>query len=55
MVDLSVPVTQTVFGRMVGVSQQAVSDLLARGVLTEGADAATWIGGAQEDQKADGA
>lgn len=33
VVDLDKPVTQAEFGEIVGISQQAVSDLLARGVI----------------------
>jgi phage terminase Nu1 subunit (DNA packaging protein) len=40
---LRVQLTQDEFGELVGVSQQAVSDMLNRGVLAPGADAATWI------------
>lgn len=38
MVDLSGKVTQSEFGGVVGISQQAVSDLMGRGVLTDGAN-----------------
>ena len=38
-----VPVTQTVFGAAVGVSQQAISDLVHKGVLTEGQGADVWL------------
>lgn len=37
--------TQEGFGEMVGISQQAVSNLIARGVLTPGASADAWIVG----------
>lgn len=36
-------VTQEEFGALVGVSQQAVSDMASRGVLPAGADAGTWL------------
>lgn len=41
--DLSFPVTQVQFGDMVGISQQAVSDLLRRRVLADGASADEWL------------
>jgi terminase small subunit / prophage DNA-packing protein len=37
--DLNQPMTQTAFGELVGISQQAVSDLVSRGVLDIGAPA----------------
>lgn len=43
MLDLSEVVTQKRFGEIVGVSQQAVSDLVLRGVLTEGATLGDWL------------
>ncbi|MBW7896533.1 MAG: terminase small subunit [Opitutaceae bacterium] len=43
MIDLSVKITQTEFGAIVGISQPAVSDLVSRGVLTEGETAAVWL------------
>jgi phage terminase Nu1 subunit (DNA packaging protein) len=43
MVDLQSPMTQTEFGRLVGISQQAVSDLLRRDVLTPDEPAGTWL------------
>lgn len=43
MVDLQAPMTQTAFGRLVGISQQAVSDLLRREVLLPGQPGATWL------------
>lgn len=43
MVDLSMKLNQADFGALVGVSQQAISDLIARGVLTEGASADRWL------------
>ena len=39
----SEPVTQTIFGAAVGVSQQAISDLVGKGVLTEGQGADVWL------------
>jgi len=42
-VDLDKPITQTAFGKLVGVSQQAVSDMIARGVLTRGEPAGVWL------------
>ncbi len=35
--------TQAQFGGIVGISQPAVSDLLGRGVLTDGADGGQWL------------
>lgn len=43
MIDLSEIVTQKQFGELVGISQPAVSDLLQRGVLTEGAICGAWL------------
>ena len=43
MIDLSLNVTQSVFGEMVGISQPAVSDLLSRGVLEPGASLGQWL------------
>lgn len=43
MVDLSAQFKQVEFGELVGVSQPAVSDLLARGVLTEGESGGVWL------------
>lgn len=43
MVDLQSPMTQAVFGQLVGISQQAVSDLLRRDVLVAGESAAIWL------------
>lgn len=37
------PVTQEEFGQMVGISQQAVSNLCARGVLLPGQSAREWL------------
>jgi len=42
-VDLSEPVTQAEFGEMVGISQPAVSQLIAAGVLADGAPALMWL------------
>ena len=36
-------VTQAEFGRLVGISQQAVSDLVRAGVLVDGASEAEWL------------
>lgn len=41
--DLSAPATQAEFGELVGVSQPAVSQLVAAGVLAEGAPVLLWI------------
>lgn len=35
--------TQTEFGQLVGISQQAVSDLISRGVLAQGALLSDWL------------
>lgn len=43
MFDLTEKVTQSSFGELVGISQPAVSDLISRGVLTEGAAAGAWL------------
>lgn len=43
MIDLSMIVTQKQFGELVGISQPAVSDLLLRGVLTDGATCGVWL------------
>lgn len=43
MIKLDVRVPQAVFGSMVGVSQQAVSDGIRAGVLTPDATCATWL------------
>jgi terminase small subunit / prophage DNA-packing protein len=40
---MSVNVTQKQFGEMVGISQPAVSDLLMRGVLADGAAVGDWL------------
>jgi len=43
MVNLASPVTQERFGELVGVSQQAVSDLVARGILQPEQSARAWL------------
>jgi phage terminase Nu1 subunit (DNA packaging protein) len=43
MVDLSSIATQATLGKIVGISQQTASDLLARGVLTPGATLGQWL------------
>lgn len=43
MIDLSSEVTQQAFGSLVGISQQAVSDLHKRGVLRQSGTAAEWL------------
>jgi len=43
VVDLAHPMTQAEFGELVGMSQQAVSDLALRGVLAPGASAGAWL------------
>lgn len=43
MVDLGAPVTQSQFGELVGISQQAVSGLVLREILVEGEPLATWL------------
>lgn len=43
MVDMDNVVTQEVFGEMVGIAQQTASDLMARGILVEGATAGEWL------------
>lgn len=43
MLDLSSTVTQKRFGELVGISQPAVSDLVLRGVLTDGATLGDWM------------
>ena len=40
--DVSRPATQAAFGELVDISQQAVSDLKARGVLTDNATLLRW-------------
>lgn len=41
--DLTSPVTQVQFGDLVGISQQAVSDLVRRRILVDGASADEWL------------
>lgn len=41
--SLQLAITQKVFGEIVGISQPAVSDLIKRGVLTDGDIASRWI------------
>lgn len=43
MIDLAAPILQAEFGALVDISQPAVSDLLAREVLTAGAGAQQWL------------
>ncbi len=43
MIDLTARITQSEFGDLIGISQPAVSDLLSRQVLTEGAAAGRWL------------
>jgi len=43
MVDLQTSMRQADFGQLVGISQQAVSDLVRREVLLPGASGATWL------------
>lgn len=43
MVRMTAIATQAQFGEVVGISQPAVSELLSRGVLTEGAPLSRWI------------
>ena len=43
MIDLSAQLKQAEFGELVGISQPAVSDLLARGVLTDGESGGVWL------------
>ena len=43
MVDLAQPLTQERFGALVGITQEAVSDLVKRGVLLAGQPAGTWL------------
>lgn len=40
---LAQPVTQEEFAALIGVSQQAVSDMASRGVLVAGGDAGSWL------------
>jgi phage terminase Nu1 subunit (DNA packaging protein) len=43
MVDLSQPLSQSLFGQLIGVSQQAVSDLVQRSVLVPGHTGQSWL------------
>jgi terminase small subunit / prophage DNA-packing protein len=43
VIDLSAVATQKRFGEIVGISQPAVSDLLMRGVLSDGASLGDWL------------
>jgi phage terminase Nu1 subunit (DNA packaging protein) len=43
MVDIDYQVTQQQFADLVGVSQQAISDLLRGEILTQGGTAQTWL------------
>lgn len=43
MIDLTQQVSQAAFGEVVGISQPAVSDLLARGVIAHGQTAGEWL------------
>lgn len=43
MVNLAQPCTQTAFGALVGISQQAVSDLMSRGVIQPGDTTGGWL------------
>lgn len=43
MTDLDSTMTQAAFGGLVGISQQAVSDLIGRAVLRDGDTARTWL------------
>jgi phage terminase Nu1 subunit (DNA packaging protein) len=43
MQDLDQPCTQAQFGELIGVSQPAVSDMIAREVLTPGDSARRWL------------
>ncbi|MET3135331.1 phage terminase Nu1 subunit (DNA packaging protein) [Oxalobacteraceae bacterium GrIS 1.11] len=45
MVDLQLSISQLRFGELVGVSQQAVSDLVRRGILATGEPASVWLHG----------
>jgi phage terminase Nu1 subunit (DNA packaging protein) len=42
-VALDQPVTQAEFGELVGITQQAVNDLVKRGVLTDGHTCQQWL------------
>lgn len=43
LLNFEQPVTQEEFGRMVGISQPAVSSLCTRGVLLPGQSAREWL------------
>lgn len=43
VMELDTKVSQAVFGAMVGISQQAVSDAIRVGVLSPNGNAATWL------------
>src|SRR5438445_5249513 len=43
MVNLADRMTQAAFGALVGISQQAVSDLMSRGVVQPGDSGASWL------------
>ncbi|OJZ21174.1 MAG: hypothetical protein BGP21_10720 [Thiobacillus sp. 65-29] len=43
MFDLSLQSSQQEFGELIGVTQQTVSDLIARGVLKDGDAAGVWL------------
>jgi phage terminase Nu1 subunit (DNA packaging protein) len=43
LVDLDASLTQRQFGELIGVSQQAVSDLCSRGVLADGVAGRDWL------------
>lgn len=43
VIDLEIDATQEAFGEMVGISQQTVSDLMARGVLVRDATSGEWL------------
>lgn len=42
-IELDKTVTQTAFGKLIGVSQQAVSDMIARGVIDRGECVGVWL------------
>lgn len=41
--DLDQPITQAAFGELVGVSQQAISEMQAQGVVRQGDSARVWL------------
>jgi len=43
MIDLQQQITQQEFGQLVGVAQQTVSEMLARGVINQGGTAHEWL------------